>query len=272
LLLTNDWIYAVTTVVAVLLIGAALTVLLKRRSQPALIASAPFVQPAVPRQEDSRALQQTRLQELAATSGMLGALLDQYLRSRFYHLLLIYPDAASLQRRLSEVAGEFAAVSFFYFCKLISLLDECEGQGGAMPLLSNQVAHDAAQRLINTFLSSIPNGEEEGSVDTFEIAAKFTEHRLTLRKAETQSGTPRSQVGDFVRRVAPKRYVSEGTSEEKVHELLVKEFPAYERWLELAPPGLIIGAEALRAFCRIIWEDLGRVSDQRRYISPATRL
>jgi hypothetical protein len=269
---TNEWTYVITAVVVVLLVGATLAVLLKRRSPPAIIATPPIVQYGVPQQEDSHGAQRARKEELAATSGMLGELLDQYLRSRFHHLLLIYPDTPSLQNRLSEVAGEYAAVSFFYFCKLISLLAECENQGGAMPLLSNQVAHDSAQRLINSFLSSIPQGEEEGSVDTFEIATKFREHRLTIAKLEAQLGTSCSQVGDFVRSVDHKRYVSESTSEETVQDLLVKEFAAYDKWLKLAPPGLILGAEALRAFYKLVSQDLRGADDPRRRIPSSTRL
>jgi len=252
--------YAITAVVMVLLISTALALFLKRRSGRATVSTRPSVQAGAPQQEDSHGVQRARKADLASTSGMLGELLDQYLRSRFCHLLLIYPDTPSLQKRLSEVEGEYGAVSFFYFCKLISLLTEYESEGAALPPLSNQVAHDAAQRLINTFLSSIPQGGEEGSVDAFEVATKFTEHRLKLRKVEAQSGIPSSQIGDFVRRVDPKRYVSEGQLGGKLKEFLPKEFAAYENWLTLASPGLIVAAEALRALCRLISEDLYGVS------------
>jgi len=271
-LATSDWTYAITAVVVVLLVGAALVVLFARRSPPAFSATAPSVQAEMLQQEDRRNVQRARIEELAATSGMLGELLDEYLRSRFYHLLLIYPDAPSLQKRLSEVEGEYVAVSFFYFCKLISLLAECEREGGAMPLLSSQVAQDAAQRLINGFLARIPQGEEQGSVDTFEIETKFREHQLTIEKDAAQAGTPSSQVGDFVRRIDPRRYVSEGTSEENVQELLVKEFAAYRKWLNLAPPGLILGAEALGAFYKLVSQDLRGTGERRRLISSSTRL
>ena len=248
-----------------------LAFVLMRRSSPANVSAAPLGQVRSPQQGDSSAARRARIEELAATAGILGGLLDQYLSSRFYHLLLIYENAPSLQKRLSEVEGEYAAVSFFYFCKLISLLAECESEGGAIPLLSSQVAHDSAQRLMNCFLSSIPQGEEEESVDTFEIATRFREYRSMLKSDQSELGIPGSQVGEFVRRVDPKRYVSEDTSGGKVEELLVKEFAPYEKWLTSAKPGLILGAEALTAFYKLVLQDLRGLGGHHRRGSFSTQ-
>lgn len=276
-LFANDWTYVVTALGVILLVGAVLAVVRSRRAPSPIAANRSFLGADAPRHEDTNALRRERKEELAATAGMLGELLDQYLTSRFYHLLLIYPDVPSLQRRLNEVEEEYAAISFFYFCKLVSLLAECESQGGAMPLLSDQAVQDAAQRLINVFLASIPQGkeEEEGSIDTFDIAAKFNKHCLDLKKRiEFQSGTPVSQVGDFVRKVNPQRFVIEGYSRAEGNEFLGKEFIAYQNWLKLARPELIVAAEALRTFYTLISQDLrgtgGQFKQKQFFSSFAT--
>jgi hypothetical protein len=286
LLFANDWTYAVTALGVILLVGVVLAVVRRRRASPSVVADGPSLGADAPRHENNQVLRRERKEELAATAGLLGGLLDQYLRSRYFHLLIVYLDTPSLQRRLSEVADEYAAISFFYFCRLIALLAKCESQGGAIPLLSNQVAQDAAQRLINSFLASIPQGEEQGSVDTFEIEAKFREYQL-LGKDDAPASTASSQVGDFVRRIDPSRYVSEGTSGQPAHgvavkregtggqnveALLAKEFAAYRKWLNLTPPGLVVGAEALAAFYELVSQDLRGASEPGWQMPSSKRL
>jgi hypothetical protein len=200
--------------------------------------------------------------------------LDRYFRSRFYHLLLVYDAPQDLKRRLEEIMEEYAGVSFFYFCRLIVLLAECEAQGGAMMYLPDTAAHDAAQRLINAFLTGIPQGHEKGSIDT-----------LTIAKKNEEKGNLPPILSDFLKELDPQRYVedaidgqatrleppdasapeageaaaavSTSPSTSKAREpLLPNEFAAYKQWLLLAPPGLIIGAEAMRVFCELFWQSI----------------
>jgi len=104
----------------------------------------------------------------------------------------------------------------------------------------DQATRDTAQRLVNAFLASIPQGEKEegGSIDTFEIVRVFTKDYLRKEAANrNQINTLILPVGDFIRDVDDNK---------------LKDYAAFNSWLLLAPPGLTIATESLTAFCRLL--------------------
>lgn len=66
---------------------------------------------------------------LANYAGLLAGVLENYLRTRCYHLLLIWDESSQLAVRLDELATEAADNSFPHFCHLISLFDTFQFQG-----------------------------------------------------------------------------------------------------------------------------------------------
>jgi hypothetical protein len=234
-------------------------------------------------QENGVALLSTHQDDLATAAGMFGELLDRYLRCRYHHLLLIYDTPQSLKRRLREIMEEQAGVSFFYFCRIITLLRECEEQGGAMLYLSDTTTHVAVQRLINAFLAGIPQGHEKRSIDTFTIGEQELPSTLSefLRKLDPERYVGGTMDGGQPRQDRPAAGMPEtdGATNEasatptrsQAGEPFVNEFKAYKQWLLLAPPGLIIAAESMQVFCELIWQNLHAGSGPSRRRLDFTR-
>lgn len=181
---------------------------------------------------------QKRYTDLANTAGTLGMTLDEYLLSRFTHLLLIYDSTALLQRRLEQLARHYTENSFFYFCRFFRLMEAFRVDGERVCPVEDSIASGAIQQFVNAIASSIPS-EDEGTVDVYSIIQAVSDSKED------------STILDF-------------TGSVQDGQRLVKEHEAYARWLLLAPPSLAVMTELLCGFSRnltrAIAEDRGPAS------------
>lgn len=161
---------------------------------------------------------------LRDTTGTLGLVLDEYLVTRYNHLLLLYPSAEALRGRLDAVAARYAENSFFHFCRFLLVLDRLHT--GEKPDARTTHDHAVVQRLENAIVDRIPS-EGEAAIDAYSIVRD-----LARFEKEVAEGTGAGAVYEFTLRL-------------REQQLLKAQFEAYKRWLVIAPPELILVAALL---------------------------
>lgn len=229
---------AAILIIAMLLIGLILIVLMKRSLERKDLAATAIRMAPSSANNHALALANSHYEGLANAAGMLARLLEDYLNSRYIHLFLIYHNNDALKLRLDEIAKESAENSFYYFCKFLYLLDRFERQENSTYLLSSRKTNEALQRFINTFIDRIPQGERGDAIDTLCIIDVL--------------GRPVKKKDDQYKNVdLPLSVFSEKIRSGKQ---LKREFEAYKKWLLLAPPGIIIAAEVLSSYARLLFQ------------------
>lgn len=177
---------------------------------------------------------------LANCAGVLAGLLEGYLDNRTFHLMLLWPDRAELQKALDNIAKESADESFFYFCRLIALFDEFQFQGSNTYLLTSIQAGETCKRLYNAFIGTLPGSD---GINTLRIACVMRELRPTRMSEED------IRIADF-----PSDLFREIAGNE-----LKAEREAYRRWIRSHEPSVSDAAHALRAYNELLSHELSRL-------------
>jgi hypothetical protein len=177
---------------------------------------------------------------LVRISGMLARLLDDYLLSRFNHLLLLYRDSPSIQGRLNEIAEESARDSFYYFCHLIYEFDTFHRK--AYPYaLSSPAKNEALSKLYSAFIGSVPSGSNMGAVDSYCIVQSLDQEIDHGESAHIN-----------VRDLSVKNFMEKVLSE----KFLKNEFKTYKNWLADGSADLIDATEVLKEFSKLLNQEL----------------
>lgn len=181
---------------------------------------------------------------LANYAGVVAGLLESYLDNRTHHLMLQWDDRKYLDERLDEIAGRFAEMSFYHFCRLIGLFDAFQFQGSNTYLLTSHAAGETAKRLYNTFIGSLPTEDGTDSIDTLKIVKALREER------QTDFSEKPLRVCDFP---------SALFMEEIAKKELKTELENYSNWIKNRVPDVEEAADALRAYNEVLNHELARL-------------
>ena len=152
---------------------------------------------------------------LGNAAGTLGLMLNEYLRTRFNHLILAYPEKDGARTRLEEIATHYAWNSFFYFCRFIRLLDRIHMSEMVEQRFTAPV-RDLLRRLENAIVTRVPSGGH-GAIDTYAILRELGND--TYQHADAQT-------------------VSAFALATKEGKLRPKEYGQYKQWLFVTPTEL----------------------------------
>ena len=181
---------------------------------------------------------------LANYAGVLAGLLESYLDNRTHHLMLLWEDRNALDKRLEEIANEFAKTSFYHFCRLISLFDAFQFQGSNTYLLTSHAAGETSKRLYNTFIASLPTEDAKDSIDTLKIVKVLREER------QTEFSSKPVMVCNF-----PSALFIETIANQE----LKTELKNYSSWIKNRVPDVEEAADALRAYNELLNHELARL-------------
>jgi hypothetical protein len=169
---------------------------------------------------------------LANYAGVLAGLLEDYLQTRAYHLLLIWDPPTRLAGRLDELAQEGANKSFPHFCRLLGLFNAFQFQGSNTYLLTDHTSGEACKRLYNTLVAMLPEKLNLARLYQMEILVG----RGRAKVWKTISETP--------------------LTEATVNQYLKAELNIWKLWLRNDPGSVLRAAEALRAYNELLNHEL----------------
>lgn len=181
-------------------------------------------------------------ESLAETAGTLAWLLEDYLRFRFLHLILLFESPRSLQERLEEIAEDAAKDSFFYFCQLLYSFYSFQRKLSSSYRLGDSQGVNSLRRLYNTLVANLPQGRSSGAIDNYRILDWFEDQRVST--ISFQRFRP-----DFE------------TKGSALHD----DFQAYRNWLRQGSPEVGIVAGALREYCLVLRSEAGRIEEVHRH-------
>ena len=181
---------------------------------------------------------------LANYAGVLAGLLESYLDNRTHHLMLLWADPKDLDRRLDEIAKNFAETSFYHFCRLIGLFDEFQFQHSNTYLLTSHAAGETSKRLYNTFIGSLSAEDPEDRINTLKIVKVLQEMR------QTDLDPAPIPVSKFPNAL----FIDEVANKD-----LKTELEDYRNWIRNRVPEVEEAADALRAYNELLNHELARL-------------
>jgi hypothetical protein len=174
---------------------------------------------------------------LANYAGLVSGLLESYLQSRAYHLLLQWNDPSDLSRRLDELADETAKKSFPHLCRLIALFYAFQFEESNTYLLTEHAAGETCKRLYNAFVGSLPEELELANLYASEI---------------TDENGEKKKIG-----LVHPAYISDLVI--SGHKELAIERKKWRNWLRHNLENVIQTADALRAYNEILIHELANL-------------
>jgi hypothetical protein len=174
---------------------------------------------------------------LANYAGLLALLLEDYLHTRIYHLMLIWAAPDELAKRLDDLAQKTANQSFPHFCRLVGLFNAFQFQGSNTYLLTDHASGESCKRLYNTLVNSLSGELNRKLANLYQREIPYGSDGN--QKATKISDLPAAALTDDI----TKTYLNEEKS-------------AWRDWLRFDPAGVSRAAEALRAYNELLGHEL----------------
>lgn len=179
---------------------------------------------------------------LANTAGVYSGLLDSYLKMIDFHLVLNYQNMREMEDRLQQIADTYADRSFHALCRLLWLFHRFQFQGSNTYLLTSDAAGRVCRRLYNSFMASLPLGEEDPALQLDSLAIL----------AQMECRVEGKQYGLVADLPAAEFMVEAAREESGLHS----PYRAYKEWMRARWPDVAAAAGAMRAYNEVLSHEL----------------